>query len=63
MPSLMTRSASDDWRNQGAKDLAARVQEQLTDIVKTHAAPALKDKTLAALQTIRQKGEKEMLKD
>jgi trimethylamine--corrinoid protein Co-methyltransferase len=63
MPSLMTRSASDDWRNQGAKDLAARVQEQLADIVKTHAAPALKDKTLAALQTIRQKGEKEMLKD
>jgi trimethylamine--corrinoid protein Co-methyltransferase len=63
MPSLMTRSAGEDWRSQGAKDLADRIQEQLEDIVKNHAAPSLPDKTLTALETIRQKGEKEMLKE
>jgi trimethylamine--corrinoid protein Co-methyltransferase len=63
MPGLMTRSAGEDWRSQGAKDLAVRIQEQLEDIVKNHAAPALPGNTLTALQTIRQRGVKEMLKD
>ncbi len=62
MPGLMTRSASDDWQSQGAKDLATRIQEQLEDIVKNHEAPALPGNTLAALKTIRQKGEKELVK-
>jgi trimethylamine:corrinoid methyltransferase-like protein len=59
----MTRSASEDWKSQGAKDLATRIQEQLEDIVKNHEAPSLPGKTLAALKTIRQKGEKELAKD
>jgi trimethylamine--corrinoid protein Co-methyltransferase len=63
MPGLMTRSASEDWQGQGAKDLATRIQEQLEDIVKNHAAPPLPDKTLTVLQTIRQKGEKELVKE
>jgi trimethylamine--corrinoid protein Co-methyltransferase len=63
MPGLMTRSAGEDWRSQGAKDLAVRIQEQLEDIVKNHAAPALPGNTLTALETIRQRGVKEMLKD
>jgi trimethylamine:corrinoid methyltransferase-like protein len=58
----MTRSAGEDWKSQGAKDLATRIQEQLEDIVKNHEAPALPAKTLAALKTIRQKGEKELVK-
>jgi trimethylamine--corrinoid protein Co-methyltransferase len=62
MPSLMTRCAREDWQDQGAKDTATRIQEQLEDIVKNHAAPSLPDKTLAALQDIRQKGEKELVK-
>jgi trimethylamine--corrinoid protein Co-methyltransferase len=62
MPSLMTRSAGEDWRSQGAKDLATRIQEQLEDIVKNHEAPSLPDNTLTALKTIRQKGEKELVK-
>jgi trimethylamine:corrinoid methyltransferase-like protein len=56
----MTRSAYEDWQNQGAKDMAARIQEKLEDIVKNHEAPALPDKTLSALKSIRQKGEKEL---
>jgi len=62
MPGLMTRSAGEDWKSQGAKDLATRIQEQLEDIVKNHEAPALPNKTVAAVKTIRQKGEKELVK-
>ncbi len=62
MPGLMTRSAAEDWRSQGAKDLATRIQEQLEDIVKNHEAPSLPQNTLSALKTIRQKGEKELAK-
>jgi len=62
MPGLMTRSAYDDWQNQGAKDMATRIQEKLEDIVKNHEAPSLPDKTLAALKAIRQKGERELVK-
>jgi hypothetical protein len=40
--------------------MAARIQEKLEDIVKNHEAPALPDKTLSALKSIRQKGEKEL---
>ena len=62
MPDLMTRSASEEWQSQGAKDMATRIQEKLEDIVKNHEAPSLPDNTLTALKTIRQKGEKELVK-
>ena len=60
VPGLMTRSAYEDWQDQGAKDTATRIQEKLEDIVKNHEAPSLPDKTVAALKAIRQKGEKEL---
>jgi trimethylamine--corrinoid protein Co-methyltransferase len=63
IPGLMTRSAYEDWKNQGAKDMATRIQEKLEDIVKNHEAPALPDKTLSALKSIRQKGEKELVQE
>jgi trimethylamine:corrinoid methyltransferase-like protein len=59
----MTRSAYSEWQDQGAKDMATRIQEKLEDIVKNHAAPALSDKILSALKSIRQKGEKELRKE
>ena len=62
VPGLMTRLAYEDWQNQGAKDMATRIQEKLEDIVKNHEAPSLPDKTLTALKAIRQKGEKELVK-
>ena len=61
MPDMMVRSAYDEWENQGAKDMAARIQDKLEDIVKNHQAPALSDKTLAALSDIKKKGEKELV--
>jgi hypothetical protein len=42
--------------------MATRIQEKLEDIVKNHEAPSLPDNTLTALKTIRQKGEKELVK-
>jgi len=62
-PDLMVRSAYDEWQNQGAKDMAARIQDKLEEIVKNHRAPSLPDKTLAALNKIKQKGEKELVGD
>jgi trimethylamine--corrinoid protein Co-methyltransferase len=63
VPRLMARGAYDDWQSQGAKDTATRIQEKLADIVKNHETPPLPGKTLAALKTIRQKGEKELVKE
>lgn len=63
MPDLMVRSAYDEWHRQGAKDMADRIQEKLQDIVQNHKAPALPDKTLAALSDIKRKGEKELAGD
>jgi trimethylamine--corrinoid protein Co-methyltransferase len=60
VPRLMTRSAYADWQEQGAKDMATRIQEKLEDILKNHDAPALPAKTLSALESIRQRGEKEL---
>ena len=60
VPRLMTRSAYSDWQEQGAKDMSVRIQEKLEDIVENHKAPDLPNKTLTALESIRQKGEKEL---
>ncbi len=61
MPDLMVRTAYDEWQNQGAKDMATRIQEKLEDIIENHQAPPLPDKTLAALSQIKRKGEKELV--
>jgi trimethylamine--corrinoid protein Co-methyltransferase len=62
MPGLMTRAAREDWQSQGAKDMATRIHEKLRDIVESHQAPSLPDKTLAALNAVKHKGEKELIK-
>ena len=61
IPRLMTRSAYGDWQAQGAKDMAVRIQEKIENIVKNHETPALPVKTVSALKSIRQKGEKELV--
>ena len=56
----MTRVGFDEWQSQGALDTATRIQEKLKDIIEHHQVPALSDKTLAALDRIKQNGEKEL---
>jgi len=62
-PGLLARSAYDEWESDGSKDMAARIQDKLEEIVKNHRAPSLPDKTLAALGEIKKKGEKELVGD
>ena len=57
---LLTRQAYDDWEKDGSKDIYRRIQEKLEDIIENHHVPQLPDKTLAALERIKQKGEKEL---
>jgi trimethylamine--corrinoid protein Co-methyltransferase len=59
-PNLMTRVGFDEWQSQGAKDTATRIQEKLKIILEEHQAPALPDKVLAALDSIKRKGEEEL---
>jgi len=61
-PTLMAREAYEDWQSQGAKDMAGRIQEKLRVILKNHEAPPLSHKTLAALNQIKQKGVRELVK-
>ncbi|MCP4694332.1 MAG: hypothetical protein GY859_40245 [Desulfobacterales bacterium] len=58
-PGLMTRTPRETWREEGARDLAAVIQERLKDIIENHDVPALPDKTLEAIRKIREKGEKD----
>ncbi|MFW6374379.1 MAG: trimethylamine methyltransferase family protein [Thermodesulfobacteriota bacterium] len=58
--SLFTRETHGGWVRSGEKDTAARVREKILATLETHAAPALPDKTLSALASIRDRGEKEL---
>jgi len=60
VPGLMTREPREVWQQAGSKDLAAVIQEKLHEILETHEAPALADKTLSAIRKIRENGEKLM---
>ena len=57
---LLTRQSYDDWEKSGSKDISQRIQERLKDIIENHHVPSLPDKALAALDRIKQKGEKEL---
>jgi trimethylamine--corrinoid protein Co-methyltransferase len=60
MPTLLTRQNRDTWRDEGAKSMEQRVQDKLQGIVEGHAAPALPDSTVAALEKLRGKAAKEL---
>jgi len=59
-PAVLTRQHYTNWEKDGAKDMYQRIQEKLKDIIENHQVPPLPDKTLAALQDIKQRGEKEL---
>jgi trimethylamine--corrinoid protein Co-methyltransferase len=57
---LLTRQSYVDWKADGSKDMSQRIQEKLRDIIENHRVPSLPDKTVAALNRIKEKGEKEL---
>jgi len=59
-PQVLPRQHYTNWEKSGAKDMYQRIQERLKDIIENHKAPPLPDNTLAALQDIKQRGEKEL---
>ena len=61
MPRLLTRQPYDVWNQAGAKDMGQRVAERVREILETHPVPQLPGKTLAALEKLRIKGEKELI--
>jgi len=56
-PKLMTRKSYDMWKSEGSKDTTRRIQEKIQIIMEKHKVPPLSDKTISALEKIRQKGE------
>ncbi len=54
---LLVRDKREKWVQDGSKDMAQRIQEELHTILDTHHPRPLPDRTLAALQRIREKGE------
>jgi trimethylamine--corrinoid protein Co-methyltransferase len=63
VPKLMTRMPYEQWKQQGAQDLSAVIQDRLKDILENHNVPPLPDKTLEAIKAIRETGEREMTAD
>ncbi len=59
-PTVFTRDGYKRWEEAGAKDTATRVREEIRRILETHRPPALGDKTLARLEEIKKRGEKEL---
>jgi trimethylamine--corrinoid protein Co-methyltransferase len=60
MPSLLTREHYDNWQAAGGKDMAQRVGERVKEIAGSHKVLSLPDRTLAALEKLRRRGEEEL---
>jgi trimethylamine---corrinoid protein Co-methyltransferase len=55
---LLTRQPYGIWQKEGGRDMSARIQEKLVEIVATHKVPALPERVLSALEKIKAAGEK-----
>jgi trimethylamine:corrinoid methyltransferase-like protein len=60
MPSLLTRQHYEVWRQEGAKDMAQRVQDSVHKLHESHTVPSLPGSTLAALERLVQEGIEEL---
>lgn len=60
VPSLLTRQPYDIWKEEGSTDMRERIAEKVKKIIATHKVAALPDKTIAALERLRIKAEKEL---
>ncbi len=63
MPELLARQHREVWQAGGAKDMAQRVGERVRGIVESHEVLPLPDKTAAALENLRQRGEEELTQE
>ncbi|UCF94606.1 MAG: trimethylamine methyltransferase family protein [Desulfobacterales bacterium] len=59
-PSIFTRQHYSNWLESGAPDTVRKVREKIRQIKETHPEPSLPDNTLAVLEEIKTRGEKEL---
>lgn len=57
---IFTRQPFETWKEDGSKDVEARVREEIRRILETHQPPSLPEGVLAELEWIKIKGEKEL---
>jgi trimethylamine--corrinoid protein Co-methyltransferase len=63
MPALLARQHRDVWQAEGARDMSQRVGERVRELVERHQVTPLPDKTLAALEALKRKGEEELTRE
>ena len=59
-PTLLIRHSYDDWEMSGSTSMAKRVQGKTIELVESHEATPLPNKTLSALNQMKQAGEAEL---
>ncbi|MBW2093740.1 MAG: trimethylamine methyltransferase family protein [Deltaproteobacteria bacterium] len=59
-PDIFTRQTYNAWHADGAKDAGKRISEEIRKLVDAHQASSLPSETLAALDRLKAKGEKEL---
>lgn len=60
-PELSDRGTRDKWAAAGSKDIGVRADERARVIIETHQPEALPDKTLAEMDRLMERAEKELL--
>ena len=61
VPTLLTRQPRNIWNREGSKDMSQRIRDKVQKIIETHKVPPLPDKIVAELETLKIKGEKELI--
>jgi len=60
-PTIFTRQPYDTWQKKGSKDTNSKIAERVKEIIDNHKVPPLSDTILSSLESIRAKGEKELV--
>jgi trimethylamine--corrinoid protein Co-methyltransferase len=60
LPSIFPRQSYDAWQGQNSKDTVKKIKATIREILETHKVPPLPDKTVMALERIKQAGDREL---
>jgi len=60
--SLLARQDYQTWKTEGEITMEQRIREKIKEILATHKVSPLPDSTLAAIDRIKTKGEKELIR-
>lgn len=60
-PTIFTRKTYNAWHEDGAKDTSKRISEEIRKLMETHHPSPLPSETIATLDKLKEKGEKELV--